>query len=543
MLMSMHTVWVREHNRIADELAARNAQLTDEQLFQGARKQVIAELQSITYNEFLPALLGSHGLGAYRGYDVNVNPGISNEFATAAYRLGHTLLSPTLQRLNADGTVAPEGNIALRDAFFNLGEVTSHGIDSLLRGAASQLAQELDAQVIDDVRNFLFGPPGAGGLDLPSLNIQRGRDHGLADYNSTRVALGLAPATSFGDITSDPELAAKLEALYGTVDEVDLWVGGLAEDQLSGSSVGETFTRILVDQFERLRAGDRFWYQRTLTGEDLGRVERTSFSDIIERNTGITGLQENVFFSPQVFHVDLAKLPQREVTVVEGVSRVFVLDKATGHVLQDHSLAGLEQVLIQGDENRSDSVTMALTNRLSQLEAGFVFQGQPGQPDLLRIGGTLGNDVIRVDLDHILGNQSHMAYHGVARLLVVGNRGNDTIEVRDSQSRDLLVYGGDGNDLLIGGRRDDVLYGGNGNDRLFGRDGNDKLYGGNGDDVLYGEAGNDGLYGDSGNDQLFGGLGNDWLYSGWGTQDLLVGGEGLDVLDGQRERGNRLRFV
>lgn len=296
-LSSMHTIFVREHNRIATELAEQNPELTDEELYQQARAIVVAELQIITYNEFLPALLGTDALSEYTGYDSTVNPSIANEFSTAAYRFGHSLLSPELIRIDADGNTIEDGNLSLSDAFFSPDELTENGIDSILRGAATQLAQELDAQVVDDVRNFLFGPPGAGGLDLVSLNIQRGRDHGLADYNSVREDLGLDPVVSFSQITSDIELAAALEATYGSVDNIDLWVAGLAEDHLEGSSLGETFTTIIVDQFERLRDGDRYWYENVFEGQQLRELESTSLADIIERNSEITGLQGNVFFA------------------------------------------------------------------------------------------------------------------------------------------------------------------------------------------------------------------------------------------------------
>ena len=149
----------------------------------------------------------------------------------------------------------------MADAFFSPDEIQAHGIDSLLLGASSQVAQEIDNQIVDDVRNFLFGSPGAGGFDLAALNIQRGRDHGLADYNQTRVDFGLAWVTSFDQITSDPELAGRLEQLYGSVDNVDAWIGILAEDHVTGSSLGELGRTILIDQFSRLRNGDRFWYE------------------------------------------------------------------------------------------------------------------------------------------------------------------------------------------------------------------------------------------------------------------------------------------
>ena len=167
---------------------------------------MIAEMQAITYNEFLPALLGEDAIEEYDGYDRRVDPGITNEFSTAAYRFGHSMLSTELLRLNNDGTVADEGNIALQDAFFRPDEIVNNGIDSILLGQATQVAQEIDTMVVDDVRNFLFGPPGSGGFDLASLNIQRGRDHGLADYNQVRVDMGLEPVQSFSDISSDPNV-------------------------------------------------------------------------------------------------------------------------------------------------------------------------------------------------------------------------------------------------------------------------------------------------------------------------------------------------
>lgn len=299
-LTALHTLFMREHNRLADQISARNPELSDEEIFQRARSMVIAEIQSITFNEFLPALLGQNAISTYSGYDPTVNPSIANEFSTAAYRLGHSMINEDIEFFGNDGR-AVRDEVELRDAFFNPGLLQETGIDSVLKYAASSVSQEIDSQIVDSLRNFLFGAPGQGGLDLASLNIQRGRDHGLADYNDTREAYGLERIDSFDDITSNPELAAKLEELYGTVDNVDLWVGLLAEDHVPGSSVGELTQTILVDQFERLRDGDRFWYQNVFSGRELDRIEHTTLSDIIERNTTVEGLQRNVFvFQAQV---------------------------------------------------------------------------------------------------------------------------------------------------------------------------------------------------------------------------------------------------
>ena len=294
-LISLQTLFVREHNLQASRIAASNAKLTDEQIYQQARSIVAAEIQAITYNEWLPSLLGRGALDKYDGYDSNVNPGVSNEFATAAFRFGHSLLGDDVGFLDNNGLPVRD-EVSLAEAFFNTSLVKENGIDSALKYLASDPSMEVDTEIVEGVRNFLFGPPGAGGLDLASLNIQRGRDHGLADYNDTREAIGLPRVTSFAEITSDKALQANLKSLYGSVDDIDLWVGGLAEDHVRGSSVGETFQTIIVDQFERLRAGDRYWYQNQFSGRQLAQLQKTSLSDVIERNTDLTSIQKNAFF-------------------------------------------------------------------------------------------------------------------------------------------------------------------------------------------------------------------------------------------------------
>lgn len=294
-LIALHTLFLREHNRLADRIQSTTPGLSDEEIYQRARRLVIAEIQAITFNEFLPALLGPNAPGRYTGYNANVNPGIANEFAAAAYRIGHTLVGDDVEFLDNQGNeVRPA--LSLSEAFFNPDVVRETGIDPILKYLASDHAQEVDTRVVDSLRNFLFGPPGAGGLDLASLNIQRGRDHGLADYNTTRTAYGLPRVRSFADITSNRTLQEALRRTYGSVNNVDLWVGGLAEDHLPGSSVGPTFTRIIADQFRRLRDGDRFWYARVFSGRELLDLQRTTLADVIRRNTSVTNLQDNVFF-------------------------------------------------------------------------------------------------------------------------------------------------------------------------------------------------------------------------------------------------------
>lgn len=299
-LTSMHTIWLREHNRIADELAAKNPTWSDEKLYQEARRMVIAEIQAITYNEFLPNLLGEDALSKYKGYDPTENVGINNEFAAAAFRFGHTMLSPTLLRLDDNGQEIAQGNVSLRDAFGKPGLVDQAGIEPFLRGGMAQTAQAFDPMVIDDVRNFLFGQPGSGGLDLVAINMQRGRDHGIAGYNDVRESLGLSRIESFDDPIWQGDFGQKLAQVYDSPDDVDLWVGGLAEKYTGDSLAGETLTTILTNQFGSLRAGDRFWYENQFSGQQLKDLNNLTLSDVIQRNTTIKDVQDNAFLASNV---------------------------------------------------------------------------------------------------------------------------------------------------------------------------------------------------------------------------------------------------
>ena len=296
-LTAMHTLFVREHNRIADRFAADNPSASGDKIYQHARRIVGALMQKITYRDYLPILLGENALAPYRGYDDSINGSIANEFSTAAYRYGHSALSPQLLRFDADGNEISEGHLPLRNAFFSPHILQSQGqFEAILRGLAAQQQQSIDVYVIDDVRNFLFGEPGDGGFDLVALNIQRGRDHGHSDYNSMRSALGLSSVQSFSDISSDPEIQARLANAYGSVELVDPWIGGLAEDHLQGKMVGELVYVIMKQQFEALRDGDRFWYSRSLPRRLVDKINNTSLADIIRRNSEIGDeIVDNVF--------------------------------------------------------------------------------------------------------------------------------------------------------------------------------------------------------------------------------------------------------
>lgn len=314
LLSSIHTVFAREHNRLVDLIAQKHPTMDDEAQYQMARKVVGAQIQAITYREYLPALLGD-GPTVPKADDyqfsTQMSPEVTTAFAQAAGRYGHSTVGSQFMLVNNEGQTV--GEIPVRDGSYNPGLLTEtpENLELLLKGASMQVSQEIDTKMVDDLRTFLFGPPGAGGLDLASLNIQRGRDVGLPSYPelvlSAQLPGGVFPA-SFADITSDPVKQAELASVYTDVSKVDAWVGMLAEDHEQGGSVGPLLRHHIEEQYRRLRDGDRFFYKGPDAGlytngvlnsdiEELVDLESVKLSDIIELNTNLDNMAENVFLA------------------------------------------------------------------------------------------------------------------------------------------------------------------------------------------------------------------------------------------------------
>ncbi|HTQ39030.1 MAG TPA: peroxidase family protein, partial [Pirellulales bacterium] len=310
-LSNLTTLFVREHNTQAALLAKQHPTWTDEQLYQAARQIVIGEIQSITYNEWLPALMGNNALTPYQGYNANVNPSISVEFSSAAFRL-HTLLDDDVEFLDNNGNEIAGiagGDIPLAADFFQPAIVAIPGeVAANLKYLASDLAQEVDEQTVDGLRNALF--PDApildnvevGASDLIADDIQRGRDEGDPTYNQMRIALGERPVTSFAQITSNTQLQSELKQIYGNVNNVELFVGLMAENHLPGSSLGPTEQAILAQHFQALRDGDQYFYANADSPAMVQQLNNTTLAQIIERNTPLTNLQSDVF----LFHASIS---------------------------------------------------------------------------------------------------------------------------------------------------------------------------------------------------------------------------------------------
>jgi hypothetical protein len=308
-LTALETLFVRNHNMLATKLQAEHPTWTDEQLYQEARKINIAGYQAMIYNQYLPALLGPTALAPYKGYNPMVNASISNEFSTVAFRMGHSMVSPTIARDGNNGQAVAD-DVPLSVDFFdpnllNPAGVTdpytglvSTDIGPVLKGEADGNGQAIDTMVVNEIRNLLFGNSGDGGQDLIALDIQRGRDHGIENYNALRVSLGLKAVTSFSQITRNGAVQKELAAAYpGGVNTIDAFEGGLAEDHVAGSDVGPLFQSILVNQFTRLRDGDRFFFSNEkLNADEMNLFNQVdTLTKVIEANTPVTNLQPDAF--------------------------------------------------------------------------------------------------------------------------------------------------------------------------------------------------------------------------------------------------------
>ena len=310
-LLAMHMIWLHKHNGIARSLRDMNPQWNGEKLYQEARKIVGAEMQHITYQHWIPHVFGSTAeelLGSYRGYDPNLDATISNVFATAALRFGHTLIQPQLQRLNESFQSIPQGPLKLRDAFFSPWRLVEEGgIDPLMRGMFATAAKlKLPEENLNsELTEQLFYTAHAVALDLAAMNIQRGRDHALPSYLEWRRFCNMSHVETFEDLANEIRSARvrqKLRELYGHPGNIDVWVGGVLEDQLPNAKVGPLFQCILLEQFRRTRDGDRFWYENptVFKPEQLGQIKQTSLARILcDNGDNIDRIQSNVFLLPE----------------------------------------------------------------------------------------------------------------------------------------------------------------------------------------------------------------------------------------------------
>jgi peroxidase len=351
------------------------------------------------------------------------------------------MVASQLPQIEENGDTSSAGNMSVQQAFFNIDMIQHNGISDFLRGQLSVKAQASDAKAIDDLNLFLENPEGIRGFSLAALNILRGHDHGLQSYVDVRAQLvgDLNPATldpaDFSIITSDQVVQAELAAVYATVHDVDLWVGGLAEDNLPGTQLGATFTFIVADQFTRTWAADQSFglLDPDLGPEFLAELQGITLGDILKRTTDIENVQHDVFSAAN------------RIMATDGTWRTKGTD-------DNDLIIGLDQ-----------------SDRLISRNGVDTLVGHGGDDDLR---GGRGEDAL---------------FGGEGNDHLRGGRNDDKLS--SEAGRDWL-QGGRGDDMLFGGDGVDHLQGGRGNDRLDGGSGRDALHGGRGDDIFVFAAGN-----------------------------------------------------
>ena len=467
-LSSVQTLMVRDHNYWADRLAEEHPDWTDQQLFDGARQIVELELQQVTYNEWMPHLVGN-AVGEDTGFDSSTDGQISVEFATAGFRFGHTMVSSSIDRINDDGTGADGGHLSIQEAFFNPDAIREDDIDGILRGQAGSLAQEVDTQVIDDLNFFLSSPDGMSGFSLVALNLLRGQDLGLQSYIDTRAALigdidpDTIDPTDFSIITDDPELQAQLAEVYPTVHDVELWVGGLAEDAIEGTQFGPLFTLIVSDQFIRTRAGDETFGQLddSLGTDIIADVRGTTLADIILRNTDIDVIQDDPFLAAT------RTLTDTDAPLGTGENNTFdITSQRISGLINTHS--GNDTINILGGSIIDGLIKTGRGDDTFNISSGSVTENVKTNEgdDTVTLSGTahlgkslqtdIGDDVITMSgsatidgaIDAGAGNDI-VTIGEYASVDAINLRGGDDTVTLESGANVRIVRGGDGFDQLI----------------------------------------------------------------------------------------------
>ncbi|XP_012225863.2 dual oxidase 2-like isoform X2 [Linepithema humile] len=292
-LLTFGVVWFRWHNVLASAVKRHNPKWSSEKIYNEARKWVIATQQHIVVNEWLLSWLGKKtDFPAYNGYNPNIDPQIEQFFQSAAFRFGHTLVPPGVYRRDygrnnctLEYPVRTCNNywMSQNSVYANL-KAQKFEVEKLLMGMAIQLCEKEDHKIVEDLQRSLFGPLEFSRRDLMALNIQRGRDHGVPDYNSARRAYNLHTVKNESHfINVDEESRKEFLRLYNnSFDDVDVWVGGILE---TGDGPGELFAKIISDQFQRIRDGDRFWYKnfdnKLFNEMEAKRLEDLTFYDVL----------------------------------------------------------------------------------------------------------------------------------------------------------------------------------------------------------------------------------------------------------------------
>ncbi|XP_016663746.2 peroxidase isoform X2 [Acyrthosiphon pisum] len=341
-LTTLYILWIKEHNRLAYDLSREKPNWTDDQLFWEARKIVTACIQHITYNEWLPALLGVNytkenglGLGNSTTYDENADPTVSNSFATAILPFANSMITDKISYYDTN-VFNDRENIYpvfwndsqyikeyLKETY-NRPYLVDHVFDlgMILKGLSVQPTQKVDMLFTQTITNYLYSidPNNSFGMDILSLDIQRSRDHGIPSYTKFRKYCGLKDIENKQDLSKImvDGSADRLLKLYKTWNDIDLLVGALLEKHVDDAMVGPTMRCIIREQFVRTRIADRYFYDAPGVFSDyqLKEIKQVTLARILCNHYwhGITTLhvfsRHEVFDQSTLHHCDPILIPE-----------------------------------------------------------------------------------------------------------------------------------------------------------------------------------------------------------------------------------------
>jgi peroxidase len=243
-------------------------------------------------------------------YDNDVDPTLSTEFATAAFRFGHSMIQGLVERFNTDNSGLFDTYL-LHDVFFvsdNLKTISTSGqlgMEQILMGLITQPAHSMDKEMTEEITNLLFADGADFGGDLMARNIQRGRDHGIPGfccYYQLHVDSNFDCDEGWNNkyegISQDNWNL--LRTIHARPSDIDLWTGGLAQDPNNGGLTGEVLQQMKYNAFLKAKNGDRFFFTHkdqagsfTMQGRQI-LINRT-LAGVICDNTKITFVPENAF--------------------------------------------------------------------------------------------------------------------------------------------------------------------------------------------------------------------------------------------------------
>jgi hypothetical protein len=292
-LTSLHILFFREHNRLARALKQAHPTWSDQQLFDKARALVIAQQQKIAFYDYTAAILGEARVPRdYDGYKDTGPVAIPVEFSQAVFRINHAQIANDVLYFVNDGVME---RFSLERFFFNIGEVASRGIDGFLQGLLHQPAQEIGWRTATLMTSH----------HIIAADVCRSRDFGMPDYKTAAKLLLNKHIESVSDITSDMVTQYRLTGLYGTsMDNIDLFIGGLSEDKLDNAQMGPLFAHIYLETIRSVRDCDPYWFENDdyayLDEADKQWVWQRTLADVILDNTALSCVQSDALHMPHM---------------------------------------------------------------------------------------------------------------------------------------------------------------------------------------------------------------------------------------------------